>query len=485
MPTSLKQKVFSGVFWQGLSNVGNYGLGFILSVILARLLTPEDFGVVAVIGVFTALFGVFIDSGFSSALVQKKDLQEEDCSSVFFLNLVMGGILYALLFAAAPWIADFYARPELTSYIRVLALTMIISSFSLVQGTMIYRKMLFHLNFRISLISLCISGVVGVGLAYHGYGAWALIVQQLLKAVLTCILQWYWGKWRPVMGIDFQRLRSMFQFGWKLFCSGLLDCAYNNTYPILIGKLFNLSTLSYYNRGNHIPSLGMSIINSTLGSVLFPAFSSIQNDREKMRFVMRKALKSIMFLVIPCMTLLFVIAEPLVRILYGEQWLPSVPFLQIFCIVFLFWPLHTTNLQLLTACGRSDVFLILEIIKKTQLVVVILLTYRHGPQAMAWGLAVAGVFSFIENSWMSRTLVNYSTWRQVMDLSPVLFVNCFSGFVTWFLCYKLENPWLRIFIAGIIFTTITLSTSCLFRLIPEDVAILLRNRNSFRKAIGI
>ena len=291
MAATLKQKIFSGIFWQGLCNIGNYGLNFVISIILARLLTPEDFGVVAIVGVFIALFGVFIDSGFSSALVQKKDLAAEDCSSVFFLNLTMAGIIYAILFFAAPWIARFYARPELALCIRILALSMVISSFSIVQGTMIYRNMLFHLNFRISLISLAISGGIGVYLAFRGFGVWALIVQQLCKSFITCILQWVWGKWRPIAVWDFTRLRKLFQFGWKLFCSGILDNLYNNIYPLLIGKLFNLSTLSYYNRGNHIPSLGMGIINSTLGSVLFPAFSSIQHDPLKMRFLMRKALK--------------------------------------------------------------------------------------------------------------------------------------------------------------------------------------------------
>lgn len=481
----LRDKILSGVFWQGLSNIGNFGLGFIISVILARLLTPEDFGVVAIIGVFIALFSVFIDSGFSMALVQKKELQEADRSSVFFLNLIMAGIIYTFLFFSAPWIASFYARPELVSCIRVLALTMIISSFSLVQGTMIYRNMQFHLNFRISLISLLASGSIGVIMAYRGFGVWALIIQQIIKSFLTCILQWYWGKWRPAFVVDFSRLRALFQFGWKLFCSGLLDNFYNNLYPILIGKLFNLSTLSYYNRGNHIPSMGMGIINSTVGSVLFPAFSSLQDDRMKMRQVMRKALRNIMFLVIPCMTLLFMAAHPLIQVLYGNQWMPSVPFLQIFCFVFVFWPLSSINLQLLTACGRSDIFLILEILKKAQVICIILATFRYGPQAMAWGLVLSGAICFLENSWMSKKLVDYSTWKQARDLFPMLACSLLSGLIAWGVCLKMGHDWLRLLLSGGVFAVVYLLSSLGFKIMPEEIVMLAKERNPFKKEFAL
>jgi polysaccharide biosynthesis protein len=478
---SLKKLVLSGVFWQGLSNGGSFAINFVITVILARLLMPEDFGIVAIISVFIAVFGVFIDSGFSSALIQRKDLRPEDCSSVFFVNLVIAGTVYALLFVSAPWIADFYNRKDLTLFIRVLALVMIIRSFSIVQGTLITRNMQFHLNFRISLISLILSGSLGVLMAFQGFGAWALITQTLCGGVITCLLQWYWGKWRPILKIDFRRLKEMFQFGWKLLCSAMLDCVYNNLYSILIGKLFNLSILSFYDRGKHIPNSGIGIINTTLGQVLFPAFSTIQDNKEKLRILMQKSLKTIMFLVIPVLAMLFVLAEPLVMVLYGEKWLSAVPFLQIFCIVFLFWPLHTINLQLLTACGRSDVFLILEIIKKVQIIPVILLTYPHGVIAMATGSAVMAPIGFIENAWMSKKLANYGTLKQSFDLLPILGIAIVSAIAAWLSIGFIANIYFKVIAGGLVFGIIYLTGTLVCHQIPEDGKRIIFDKISLKK----
>lgn len=476
MPDSLKSQIISGVFWTGLRNIGSYGINFAISLILARLLSPEDFGVVAIVGVFTALFGTFIDSGLSSALVQKKDLKNEDCSSVFFVNFAMALFLYSLLFFTAPLIAQFFKKTELVWCLRVSALTMVIGSLTIVQGTMIYRKMQFHLDFRISLIALVVSGTVGVWMAFTGFGVWALITQTLTRSILGCLLQWYWGKWRPILALDFTRLKGLFQFGWKMFCSSLLDNLYNNLYPLLIGKLFNLTTLSYYNRGNHIPSLGMSIINNTLGCVMFPAFSQIQNDPPKMRFLMKKALKNIMFLVIPCMAVVFVVARPLTVVLFSDKWLPAVPYMRIFCFVYVFWPLHTTNLNLLMGCGRTDIFLTLEIIKKIQVVLTILGTFRWGPLALVWGSAFGSFLAFIVNSWMSKRLVNYSTWQQTLDLLPMVGVALFSTFVAMASSWRLVNDWQQLLIGGTVFSLMYLLICWVFKLLPEDLTNIVISR---------
>ncbi|MDR0932977.1 MAG: lipopolysaccharide biosynthesis protein [Victivallales bacterium] len=476
MSGSLKHKILSGVFYQGMCNAGSYALNFAISIILARLLTPEEFGVVAIVGVFVALFGVFVDSGFSAALIQKKELTKADSSSVFFLNIAMALIAYSLLFIAAPYIAEFYARSELTLCIRILSLCIIFISISLVQGTMINRNMHFHLNLRIVLISLMISGGLGIYLAFRGFGVWALIFQQLCRSIVSGVLLWFYGKWRPAMIWDFTRIRTLFRFGWKLFCSGFLDTLYNNLYPLLLGKLFNFATLSYYNRGSHIPSLGMSILNSTAGSVLFPAFSSIQHDPTKMGFLMKRALKNIMFLVIPTMAILFVTAEPLVVVLFGEPWLPSAPYLRICCFIFLLWPLHTTNLQLLTACGRSDVFLILEIYKKTQIVLIALITFHFGPLVMVSGLAVGNALSFVANSFMSKKLVNYGTWQQTVDLIKPLVCSVFSGSCAYLAICHLSGDWAKLLVGGGVFAGVYLLLSAVFRLIPHEILDILKQR---------
>lgn len=464
------------MFWVGLGQIWNYVVGFVISLILARLLVPQEFGVVAIIGVFIALFSVFIDSGFSMALIQKKDLQPEDCSSVFFLNLFIAVLLYIGLFLAAPWLAEFYKKGILTPCIRVTALTMIISSLGLVQGAMIYRAMQFQINFRISLISLSVSGIVGVVMAFKGFGVWALVTQTLLKSIIGTVFLWIWGSWRPIMVVDFKRLKSLFQFGSKLFFSGILECIYHNLYPMFFGKLFNLSTLAFYNRGERLPCLGMGIINGTIGSVLFPTLTGIQDDREQMHRVVKKFLNTIMFLVIPAMTLLFVVAEPLTILLFKEKWLPSVPFMQVFCFIFALFPFHTINLDILNTCGRSDIYLIVEIIKKVQLVAIILLTYRHGPMAMVYGAAVGAVLSVIENSWMSRKLIRYGIEKQLKDILPYCCLSLCAGGGAWLICSLFNSVWLKFLIPSVVFSGIYLGLALLLKIVPEDMYRILSEK---------
>ena len=469
------------MWWSGLGQVWSYVVNFVISLILARLLAPEEFGIVAIVGVFIALFSVFIDSGFSMALVQKKDLQPEDCSSVFFLNLGIAVLLYIGLFFTAPWLAEFYKKSILTPCIRVTALTMILSSLGLVQGAMIYRAMQFQINFRISLISLSVSGVVGVVMAFKGFGVWALVTQTLLKSIIHTVFLWLWGSWRPIMVVNFIRLKSLFQFGSKLFFSGVLDCIYHNLYPMLFGKLFNLSTLAYYNRGERLPCLGMGIINSTIGSVLFPTLTGIQDDRERMHNVVKKFLNTIMFLVIPAMTLLFVVAEPLTILLFKEKWLPSVPYMQVFCFIFALYPFHTINLNVLNACGRSDIFLTVEIIKKVQLVAIVLLTFRFGPMAMVYGAAIGAVLSVIENSWMSRKLIGYGIEKQLKDILPYCGLSLCAAGGAWLICSLFNSVWLKFLVPSVVFAGIYLGLALLLKIVPEDMYRILSEKLKYKR----
>lgn len=482
MANSLKDKITSGVFWQGIANAGSFGMNFVISVILARLLSPKDFGVVAIVLVFVAILSVFVDSGFTTALIQKKDLDEKlDCSSVFFLNLAIATLVFIILFAGAPFIADWYKNQDLTKCIRILALSPVISAFSIVQGTLIIRRMQFNLNCRISWISIIVSGVIGIGMAFRGYGVWALIAQQLSKNIVVVILQWLWGKWTPSLVIDVQRIKTLFSFGSKMFFSGMLDIIYYNIYPILIGKLYQLDTLSYYNRGHHIPHVGMSIINSTIGNVLLPAFSTIQNDKGKKRILMEKGIKNIMFLVVPTMTFLFVTARPVTMTLYGLKWLSSVPYLQIFSLVFVLWPLHTINLQLLTACGKSGFFLFLEVVKKCQLIIIILLTWKYGPLCMAMGMAVSGFLSLIWNSWKSKELADFGLLDQIGAIMPFLLCNVVAGAAAYFSMKFFSHHWFQLAGATIIFGGIYLGSTAFFKLIPAEIFNLVKNKLGINK----
>ncbi len=473
--------MFSGMFWSGLGQVWNLGVGFVISLILARLLTPEEFGVVAIIGVFIAIFSVFIDAGFGASLIQKKDLHPEDCSSVFFLNLTIAITLYIGLFFAAPLIADFFHKSILTPCIRVSALAVIFGALSAVQNAMIYRDLRMNVFFRMSVVSQSISGAVGITMAYRGFGVWALVMQTLIKSVISAALLWIWGTWRPILRIRFQRLKGLFQYGWKLLCSGVLDCFYNNMYPLLFGKLFDFSTLAYYNRGNHIPSLGMGIINNTISSVLFPSFSRIQNDPKQMARVMKKVQSGIFFFVVPTMTLLCLISEPLIVLLFKEKWLPAVPFMRLFCLFYMFWPFHTSNLCVLQACGRSDVFLILEIIKKVQAVVCVLLTYRYGPFAMACGLVITNFLSAVENSWMNGKIIQFGFVKQILNISPCIAISFFCSIAGWFVCENCAGVWSKTILTTLGFGVLYLGISFVFKQIPRDIIQLVWTKLPFGK----
>lgn len=475
MAGGLKHKVLAGIFWQGLSNIGGRGLNFLVSVILARLLAPEDFGNVALLMIFIAIGEVFVDSGFSTALIQKKDADDIDCSSVFFINIVASSVLYLLFFAAAPWVARFYRNPDLTIWFRCLALGTVIRSLSLVQSALLNKRMLFRFAFQISLGALIASGIVGIVMAYRGFGVWALIAQQLTNAALTGILLWLLVRWRPMAVLAWDRIRRLFRYGSKLLATTLLDTLCNNLFGMIVGRLFNVSTLAYYNRGRHIPETGMGIINSTIGSVIFPAFSEIQDDRSRMRQMARKSLKITMFFVCPAMGLLAVLANPLIIVLLTEKWLPSVIFLQLSCLIFVVWPLHTLNLQVIAACGRSDIMLILEFIKKAQTIAVLILSYPFGVVVMVAAMAVNGVLCAAENAWPNRKLVGYAPWMQFMDFLPYLIWTGVSCVPALFLVHHLEtSAWLRLIVGAIVFAVVYMGGLLLTRNIPPELFNLSR-----------
>ena len=471
----LREKILSGFLWQGLDRLGCIGTRFVISIILARLLSPREFGVIAIMMVFINLCNVFIDSGFSLALIQKKDATEQDCSAVFFINIIMAIILYLIIYAFAPTIARFYQNTNIIKYLRILAIVFVIRSFSLVQSTLLSKKMLFKFNFRINVVAIILSGLAGVTLAYMGFGVWSLIFQSLAKAFITGCFLWYFVRWHPIMSFSWRSLKDLYGFGWKIFISGLLNTLYNNLYSLTIGKLFNLETLAYYNRGRHFPRVGMDTLNMVFSSVIFPGFASIQNDRMRMRNVAERGLKSVIFLTTPILCCLLVVSKQVVLILLGEKWLPSVPYMQLCCVSFLFYPLHTLNIQIINACGRSDVFLILEIIKKVQAIIIIFITYRFGVMAMVWGMVLSVPFVFIENAWMNGKLISYSCWQQLWHILPYFTVGAFSGLVAFAIGYGINNIWCSLFIRSFSFALCYLSFIYVCKIFPKELRDILQN----------
>ena len=474
--SSLRDRIYTGFLWQGLERIGSMGSQFLISIILARLLTPNEFGIIAIMMVFITLGYICIDGGFSMALVQKEEVSEQDCSAVFYLNIAMSLLLYLVIFLVAPLIANYYANVAICKYLRVLATVFVIRSFSIVQTALLTKRMLFKFNFRINITAVVISGISGVALAFCGCGVWALIAQQMINVFVTGCLLWYFVKWHPILSFSLHSLKVLYSFGWKLLVSGLMNTLYNNLYSLIIGKLFNLDTLAYYNQGRQFPQQGMDVFGSVFGSVIFPGFASIQNDRQRMRSIAERALKAIICVTTPILCCLLVAAKQVVLILLGEKWLPCVPYMRLCCIIFIFYPMHTLNLQILNACGRSDVFLILEIIKKAQSILMMFITYRFGVIAMVWGMVITAPIAFIENSWMNGKLISYSFWRQLLHVLPFFAIAFVSGTAAYFMGRFFDNRWLALLSETIVFAVCYSSLVLFLRQCPSEIRRLCSRR---------
>ena len=424
MPTqSLKSKVAKGAVWTLLEKMSGQIVQFVVGMILARLLTPNDYGTVALTGIFFAVAGVLVDCGFGGALIQKKDADELDYNSVFYLNLVFSFVVYTVLFFAAPWIADFYKTPVLKNIVRVSAVCFIFNAINAIQGAELTKKMLFHLSFRISLITCLTSAVCGVTLAFMGFGVWALVWASLITGVVGVIARWFIIAWRPRLMFSFQRLKPLFSYGWKMSLSYLINAIFINLNGLLIGRFYTKSDLAYVGKGRNIPDIVMNEVDATLGRVSFPALVLLQDDKDKLRDAMRRMIQCSTFLVFPAMVGIAACSYSILRLLYGSQWTPADPYMKLACFTFALWPFHTINLKGIMALGRSDVFLKLELIKKTTVLVVLLSTFRLGVLPwMAISAFTLGPFGVIVNTWPNRKLLNYTIGMQLRDVMPTALV---------------------------------------------------------------
>ena len=419
----LKSKIVSGLFWRFMERSGTQGIQFFVSIILARLLLPKDFGLIGLITVFIAIANVFIQSGFGAALIQKKEVDEQDYSSVFYFSLVISLVLYLILFLLAPLIAGFYAEPLFIRVLRVLAVSLFLGAINTVQNAVISREMKFKKSFFVSIGGILASGSVGITLAYRGYGVWSLVYSSLAGQLAATVILGCTVRWRPKLTFSFKKLGEMFDFGSKLLFSALLDTAFNNLYTLVIGKLYNQTTLGYYNRAQSMPAFIANNLDGTITSVMFPALASCQNDQRRLKEMMRRMMVTSAFLIMPMMFGLAVVARPMVVILLTEKWLPSVPFLQLLCFQFAFLPLHTANLQAIMAIGRSDIFLKLEILKKILFLAVVGATYAYGVYVMVAGSVVFSMLCTLINAWPNASLLDYSLTAQWRDLMPTVLLS--------------------------------------------------------------
>ncbi len=445
MSTS-KEKVTSNLIWRFLERCGAQGVTFLVSIVLARILDPDVYGTVALVTVFTTIMQVFVDSGMGNALIQKKDADDLDFSSVFYFNIVMCSILYLIMFLIAPLIAYFYDLPELTPIVRVLSLILIISGVKNVQQAYVSRHLLFKRFFFATLGGTLGAAVVGITMAYLGFGVWALVMQMLFNTTVDTILLWITVKWRPKKMFSFQRLKGLFSFGWKLLVSKLLDTVYNDVRQLIIGKKYTKQDLAQYNQGKKFPQFIVLNINASIDSVLLPTMSNVQDDKAKVRNMTRRAIKTSTYLMMPLMVGLAVCAEPLVKLILTEKWLPCVLFLRIFCITYAFHPINTANLNAMKALGRSDLFLILEIIKKAVGITAILITMFISVEAMAYSLLVTSILSQIINSWPNRKLLGYSYENQILDIMPQIGISAIMGAVVYCVQFIGLRSWITLLI---------------------------------------
>lgn len=427
--------VISNFIWRFAERCGAQFVTFIVSIVLARILAPEDYGTIALVTVFTTILQVFVDSGLGTALIQKKNADDLDFSSVFYFNFVVCLVLYAAMFMAAPVIAKFYGDVTLTPIIRVISLTIVISGVKGIQQAYVSKNMLFKRFFFSTIGGTIFSAFIGIGLAKAGYGVWALVAQQLSNATVDTVILWITVRWRPRKNFSWERLKGLLSFGWKLLVSSLLDTCYNNLRNLIIGKMYSPSDLAFYNQGDKFPKLIVTNINTSIDSVLLPTMSSAQDDRERVKNMTRRAIKTSTYVMAPLMMGLAFCATPIVKLVLTDKWLPCVPFLRIFCITYMFWPVHTANLNAINAMGRSDWFLRLEIIKKIMGMAILLSTMWFGVMAMAYSLLLSSVLSQIINSWPNRKLLGYGYLEQVRDFAPGILLAVAMGICVYLIGY--------------------------------------------------
>lgn len=419
---NLKQKTVSGLLWSFIDSFASQVIQFIVGIILARILSPKEFGLIGMLTIFIAVSQSFINSGFSQALIRKKDPSQADYSTVFYFNMIIGIVCFLILFFCAGLISRFFKEPQLKPLVQVLGLSLIINAFTIIQQTILTRRIDFKLQTKISIISSVVSGFVGIGMAFAGYGVWSLVIRTITMYALTSILLWLWNSWKPLLVFSIQSFKELFSFGSNLLVSGLIDTIYRNVYYIIIGKYFSAQELGYYTRADQFNSLPSSNLSGVIQRVSYPVLSSIKEDIPKLKEAYKKLIRSTMLISFVLMLGMAAIARPMILTLIGEKWEPSVIYLQMLCFVGMFYPLHSLNLNMLQVGGRSDLFLRLEIIKKILAIPVIVIGVIWGIKAMILGMIVNTLVAYYFNSYWSGRFIGYSFLEQIIDILPSFLV---------------------------------------------------------------
>ncbi len=442
MTESLKNKTVKGVGWSFIDNLSSSGITFLVGLVLARLLTPSEYGIMAILTIFIAVSNSIVDSGFSNALIRKTDARRVDYNTVFLFNLLVSGLLYVVLFLAAPAISRFFKEPLLVEVMRVIGWVLVINALAIIPRTLFVKEVNFKTQTKVSLIASISSGVIGIGMALAGLGVWSLVGQQLSRQLLNTLFLWIYCTWRPAWEFSMQSFKELFGFGSKILLSGLLNTIFNEIYSLVIGRCYTSAQLGQYTRANQFNQIFSSNLTTVIQRVSYPVLSSIQDESERLREAYRKVIKSTMLISFACMLGLAAVAKPLIVLLIGEKWLPAVGFLQIICFSGMFFPLHAINLNILQVKGRSDLFLRLEIIKKIIAVGPLVLGVLYSIEYMLWGSVCTSLIAYFLNSYYSADLINYPTKEQIKDILPTFLVSFVTAAAMWSLTLLSLSNWL-------------------------------------------
>lgn len=464
MSENLKEKTISGLFWQFCQKGVGQVISFGISVILARLLMPEEFGLVALAGMFTVLTGIFIDCGMGTALVQKKDADALDYSTMFWAQTAFSIIVYLLVFSLAPWFSLLFKMPKLAIVIRVSALSMILGTFGGIQNVIVTRRMEFKVYFYRTLISSILSGAIGIYLAFCGWGVWALVTQNLSSTIISTITVFSQVRWIPQLTFSKERFKALFGVGAKFMASSLIGTAFGQLKGYMVGLRYTASDLAYYNRGEGVPGLFTRNINSSINNVLFPVFAKLQDDRDAVKQAVRRSIKTSSFLLFPLLLGLAAISDKLVIILYTDKWVACIPFMQVFCISECFTILNTANLQVLRGIGEVNTLLKLELYKKPILVTILGVTMFISPLAIAIGMCVYGIYTMVVNAFPNRKFINYHIKEQLRDVSENAAVAIGMFICVYLIGHWDINPYILICIQVVIGTLIYCVLSEIFHL---------------------
>ena len=458
MEESLKKKTVRGLGWSALDNASRYGMQFVIGIVLARLLSPDDYGLLGLVGIFMVVCTALVNGGFTTALIRKKNATDDDYNTVFICNLGMSLLLYAAIFVCAPLIAGFFNRDELIPLVRVSSLGLIIGALGMVQQTRLTKRIDFKTQTKITLVASALSGVVGIGMALAGFGVWALVAQQLTSHALSTIQLYIYNRWLPRLRFSAESFRDLFGFGWKMMVSTLIDAVWKELTQVVVGKFYSPATLGQYTRAKHYAKLFSSNLTTVVERVTYPVLSSIQDDKQRMVSAYRRIIRTSMFITAVALFSLGAVSEPLIYCMIGPKWHEAATYLPFLCITFSLYPLHAINLNMLKVQGRSDLFLGLEVIKKIISLTPLFVGAFVGILPMLWVNIFVGIIAYFLNSYYSGRLLGYSSWMQLRDIAPSYALAIAIGLSVWFLKYLPMSFWiilpLQIFVGILVFFTL-------------------------------